>query len=154
MTIFRSFIYSYFNCCPLAWHFWNTSNTRKMGKIQDTIPLKDLLIRNNLTYLHVRRIKSMALEVFKIINKIYPECLHDLFKQTNPFYNFRKDNTVDLPIANTARYAKRSFRFEAAQVWNNLPNDMRLAETYNLSFAGCCKPGMVLCLNVIRVLTS
>jgi len=53
----------------------------------------------------------MALEVFKIINKISPECLYDLIKQTNPFYNFRKDNTVVLPIANTAWYRKRSFCF-------------------------------------------
>ena len=32
-----------------------------------------------------------------------------------------------LPTVRTSRYGKNSFRFEAARVWNSLPNEIRCA---------------------------
>ena len=37
---------------------------------------------------------------------------------------------VDVPKVNTKRYRMKVFRVEAAQVWNSLPNELRLAENY------------------------
>ena len=42
------------------------------------------------------------------------------FKNTN--YSFRYENLVDVPRVRTSRYGKATFRFEAAQLWNSLPN--------------------------------
>ena len=80
MTIYISFIASNFNYCPLAWHFCSTSSTNKLEKIQEralrfinndfTSSLQALLTSTNTTPLHVRRMKQMASEVYKIVNDI------------------------------------------------------------------------------------
>jgi hypothetical protein len=55
--------------------------------------------------------RTMAIECFKILNKLSPPCLHDLvvFK-----YNFRYSNIVDIPRVQTSTYGKNSFKYAAA----------------------------------------
>jgi hypothetical protein len=40
-------------------------------------------------------------------------------------YNFRSQETVVLPRVRTTRYDLKSFRYNAAQIWNELPNHCR-----------------------------
>ena len=140
LTIYNSFIMSNFNYCPVAWHFCNLTSTRKMEKIQERAlrfinndsesPLKDLLASNNAEFLHVGRLKLMAGEVFKILHKLSPEYLQDLINYKISNYHLRNENQAFLPKVNTTKYGLRSFRYEAARVWNCLPNEMRAAESY------------------------
>ena len=82
LTIYYSFILSNFIYCPLVWHLCGESNTKKLEKIQElkkgfqdsfitiqTAPLK-IYLKNQLPALRLRRLRSMAIEVFKIINKL------------------------------------------------------------------------------------
>ena len=88
LVIYNSFIASNFCYCPLAWHFCSASSTNKLEKVQEralrfinndhTSSLNDLLKSTNTQPLHVRRIKQMACEVFKTINKMSPEYINDL----------------------------------------------------------------------------
>ena len=74
----------------------------------------------------------MACEVFKItcINKMSPEYINDLVEIKTSTYNFRVEKQAEGPRVNTARYGLRSFRSEAAWVWNRLLNEVRVAESY------------------------
>ena len=140
MTIYNSFIVSNFNYCPLAWHFCSASSTNKIEKFQEralrfinndfTSSLQALLTSTNTLPLHVRRMKQMASEVYKIVNDIAPAYIKDLvnIKKTN--YNFRRENQASLPAVKSTRYGLRSFRYEAARIWNCLPNNVRLAESF------------------------
>ena len=75
--IYKSFIMSNFNHCPIVWHFCNQSSANKMEKIQERAlrficddfesPLPDLLQQNGVLPLHISRMKLMAGEVFKIV---------------------------------------------------------------------------------------
>ena len=140
MTIYNSFIVSNFNYCPLAWHFCSAASTSKIERIQEralrfisndfTSPLKTLLVNSNTVPLHVLRMQKMASEVFKIVNKLSPEYIQDLIGIKDSIYNFRKERTAEIPRVKTTRYGIKSFRFEAARIWNSLPNEIRLAETY------------------------
>jgi hypothetical protein len=47
--------------------------------------------------LKVRRMRSMAIECFKILNKLSPSCLHDLVVFKDCIYHFRYSNIVDIP---------------------------------------------------------
>ena len=140
LVIYNSFIASNFSYCPLAWHFCSAASTNKLEKVQEralryinndhTSSLNDLLKSTNTQPLHVRRIKQMACEVFKIINKMSPEYINDLVEIKTSTYNFRAEKQAEVPRVNTTRYGLRSFRSEAARVWNSLPNEMRVAESY------------------------
>lgn len=140
LVIYNSFIASNFSYCPLAWHFCSVSSTNKLEKVQEralrfvnndySSSISDLLKSTNTQPLHVRRLKQMACEVFKIVNKLSPEYINDLVKIKPSTYNFRAEKQAEIPSVNTTRYGLRSFRSEAARVWNSLPNELRVAESY------------------------
>ena len=137
---YNSFIASNFSYCPLAWHFCSASSTNKLEKVQEramrfinndhTSSLNDLLKSTNTQPLHVRRIKQIACEVFKIINKMSPEYINDLVEIKTSTYNFRAEKQAEVPQVNTTRYGLRSFRSETAPVWNRLQNKLQIAESY------------------------
>ena len=140
LVIYNSFIASNFSYCPLAWHFCSASSTNKLEKVQEralrfinndySSPLSDLLKSTNTQPLHVRRLQQMACEVYKIVNKMSPEYLSDLVKIKSSHYNFRAERQAEVPRVNSSRYGLRSFRSEAARVWNSLPNEIRVADSY------------------------
>ena len=111
LTIYYSFIISNFNYCPLVWHFCGETNTKKIEKIQEralrfiyneyTSSYEDLLCKSKLPSLKVRRLRTFALEVFKIVNKDCPVYLFDLIDIKNTSYSFRYQNKAALPQVRT-----------------------------------------------------
>ena len=72
LLIFKSFIQSNFNYCPLVWHFCSKANTEKLEKLQyralrivfhDYISsYESLLSKVNLPTLHMNRLRCIATE--------------------------------------------------------------------------------------------
>ena len=141
LTIYHSFIMSNFSYCPLTWHFCTEQNTKKIERIQERAlrfiyddyrsTYEHLLEQSKLPSLKTRRMRKIALETFKIINKMSPLFLQDLIKIKNHSYNFRYTNTAEVPRPRTTRYGIKSFRYEAAKLWNSLPNETRNDMSYN-----------------------
>ena len=82
LTIYYSFIMSNFSYCPLTWHFCGEQSTKKIEKIQERalrfmyddfqISYECLLEKSKLSSLKTRKMRTIALETFKIINKKKP----------------------------------------------------------------------------------
>ena len=81
-------------------------------------------------HLHVKRIKEMACEVFKIENNIAPRFIQNLIMLKCSQYSMRKDNTAGVPKANTSKYGLKSFVHDRPRIWNSLPNEMRKTVNY------------------------
>jgi hypothetical protein len=134
LTIYHSFILSNFNYCPVIWHFCSEANTKKMENIQERalkfiynenhFTYEELLVKSKLPSLKIRRIRTIAIETFKIINKETPQYLHDLVTLKNNKYNIRY-NTAHIPTVKTTRYGFNSFRYYASKTWNELPDHFR-----------------------------
>jgi hypothetical protein len=87
MNILNAFILSNFNYCPVVWHNCGLVNTRKIEKIQERglrfvyndfiSPYSELLSRLGKRLLFVGRIRTIAMEAYKIVNKIGPALLHE-----------------------------------------------------------------------------
>jgi hypothetical protein len=86
---------------------------------------EDLLNKSRLPTLKIRRLRTMAIEVYKILNKKSPMYLNDLFVYKESRYSFRKTNTVEVPQVRTTYHGLHSFRFAGATLWNELPNELR-----------------------------
>ena len=135
MVIYNSFIASNFSYCPLAWHFCSSA-TNTLAKVQErelrfinndfTSSLPDLVKQTNTQPIHVRRMKLMACEVYKIVNDLSPKYINDLVNIKHSSYNFRSEKKAEAPQVNSTRYGLRSFRSEAPRIWNSL----RVAESY------------------------
>ena len=90
LNIYHSFILSNFNYCPLTWHFCGETNTKKIEKIREralrfiysdySTSYESLLIKSQLPSLKVRRLRTIALESFKILNNLAPAYLNDLLR--------------------------------------------------------------------------
>jgi hypothetical protein len=59
--------------------------------------------------------KFVALETFKIMNKLLPSCLHNLVHLQNSKYYFRYNNILDIPQVRTSRYGKTTFKLICAE---------------------------------------
>ena len=140
LVIYNSFIASNFSYCPLAWHFCSVTSTNKLEKVQEralrfinndfTSSLSELLKLTNTQPLHVRRLKLMACEVYKIVNDLSPQYISDLVNSKVSPYDFRGEKKADIPRVKSTRYGLRSFRSEAPRIWNRLPNNLHDAESY------------------------
>ena len=136
LTIFHSFILSHLNFCPMAWHFCSQGSTSKMERIQERAlrfiyndyqcSYEDLLHRANLPTLEIKRMRTMAIECFKIIHDLSPNCLSDLVTLKNSSYSFRYSNILDVPRVRTSTYGKIAFKYAAAVLWNELPESLRI----------------------------
>ena len=75
LTIFRAYIMSNFNYCPLVWHFSSKKNLSKLERIQERAlrfvyrdyksSYEKLLDQAKLQSLHLGRLRSLATEIHK-----------------------------------------------------------------------------------------
>ena len=87
-AIINSFILSNFNYCPLVWHFSSCESIRKIEKIQKRclrIILNDyesdyetLLCNSNKPTMKIRRLRTLAVEIFKTQNEINLPYMKDI----------------------------------------------------------------------------
>jgi hypothetical protein len=56
---------------------------------------------------------------------------NDLLYLKHSTYNFRQTYTVEVPLPSTDRYGKKSFRYAAAKLWNQLPDNFRQTSSFN-----------------------
>ena len=95
-----------------------------------TSEYKDLLSRNGISTLYLKRVRIMAQEVYKAINNQSPKYTKELLKERNTRYSDRRPLDLYVPRVNQQKFGYRSYAFEAPSVWNSLPLDIRKAENF------------------------
>ena len=148
LNVYYSFIMSNFNYCPLVRHCCGEVNTKKIEKIQEralTFIYQDynssydiLLSRSQLPSLRVRRLRTIALEAFKILNNQTPEYLNDLLTYKSHSYSFRHTDSVEVPQVRTSTYGVRPSRSAAAKMWNSLPQEFREITSRTVQVSDWC----------------
>ena len=137
------------------------NNSRKLEKIQERAlrfvfsdfvsTYDELLLKANIPSLHIRRLKTMSIETFKILNEMAPPVLSNLVRlRDNSRYNFRYNNILQVPQVRTTKYGKNSFRYAAAVLWNSFPDEFRQVNNFS-QFKSLLQTGMVGIVDVICV---
>ena len=139
-AIINSFILSNFKYCPLVWHFSSCESIRKIEKIQKRylrIILSDyesdyetLLRNSNKPTMEIRRLKTLAVEIFKTVNEINPPYMKNTFA---PKENAKVRQNDIVKRINTSRFGTQSLRSLGPKIWNNLPSNIK-SETSFLKF--------------------
>ena len=134
-AIHNTFILSNFNYCPVVWHFCTKKSTRKMEKIQERAlrflfndkfsTYQCLLQKCESTTLHMRRIKTIALEVYKSLNDLNPSFMKEMFKTKNVDYDLRNSHILTQPEFRKINYGRNSFKYFGSHIWNSLPNEIK-----------------------------
>jgi hypothetical protein len=107
----------------LAWHFCTEKNSKKLEKVQERAlrfvyedynsSYEELLHKAKVPSLQIRRIRTMALETFKIVNKIAHVCLQNLVSEKNSKHSLSYVNVLDVSRVKSTHYVKKSFKLAA-----------------------------------------
>ena len=130
MILYKSFVMSNFDYCPVVWHFCGKVNNGKLEKIQeralrilyrDYISDYDSLISKSRTEkILTTRLKKILIEVFKTLKKTNPPYLHSLFTTNETEYDLRRDISLIQPKKETETYGIRSLSYIGAKLWNDM----------------------------------
>ena len=131
MAIYKSFIMSNFNYCPLIWMFTCKTSLSKLENIQKRAlrfvlddyqsGYNDLLQNANIPGIKIMLLRYLAIEVFKCINEINPAYLNAMFTRKECPYALRDSSILMRPKVNLTQYGLKSFRSYGAKIWNHLP---------------------------------
>ena len=87
-----------------------------------------LLDKSNTCTMEVRRLRLLALEVFRSVNKLNPVCMQSLFeKNVNPK---RYKDDLKVPIRNSVTFGDKSVRVLGPHIWNMLPAELKRETSY------------------------
>ena len=88
-VVLNSFICSNFNYCPLVWHFSTNKSIEKIEDIQKRClrvtlndyksDCKNLLDKSGKESMKIRRIRTLAIEIFKTVSKLNPNFMKTIF---------------------------------------------------------------------------
>ena len=73
--------------------------------------------------MEVRRLRTMALEIFKTINKLNPTFMENLFTKRNNAK--RRKNDLIIPSGNSVTFGNNSLRCLGPHIWNSLPENIK-----------------------------
>ena len=60
-----------------------------------------------------------------------PSSISELLTARNSNYNLRGDAILKLPKVNSTKYGIKSWRYQAARLWNTIPSYLRNIDTYH-----------------------
>ena len=94
-------------------------------------PYEELLNKIGTIPLRHQRVKKIISNVYKLINDSNsPESLKDFLNLRQSTYSLRGKDILKLPKVNSTTYGLKSWRYQAAKLWNALPDLVRSAENY------------------------
>lgn len=132
-VMLNSFIYSNFNYCPLVWHFSSNKSLEKIEKIHQRClrlvlndydsDYKTLLEKSSKDTMKLRRIKALAIEIYKTINDLNPSFMKNIFtSKTNA--KVRPYN-LQVKSRKSEKYGNKSLMALGPKIWNALPEQVK-----------------------------
>ena len=136
--LINSFIYANFNYCPLVWHFSSKKSINKIENIQKralrfllhdySSNYETLLKKADRCTMEVKRLRTLALEIFKALNEKSPSFIRNYFEKNDSSISKKYD--LKIPVRNTVAYGDKSLRCLAPRIWNSLPIDLKKENSY------------------------
>ena len=141
LLLYNTFIFSNFNYCSIIWHYCSMHCLSKIEKVQkrslrciytdSDSSYKCLMNKCNITTLFMNRLKVMLCYVFKILHNDVPSYLCNNFKLDDNVHNTRCFRKIKLPHFKTITHGRNSFSYQSGKLWNELPNDFKMKDSYH-----------------------
>ena len=136
--LMNCFINANFNYCPIVWHFSSRESINKIENIQKralrfllndySSDYETLLKKTNKCTMEVKRLRLLALEIFKAFNENCPTFIKNYFEKNEN--SVSKKYELKIPIRNSVTFGDNSLRSLAPRVWNSLPKQLKTETSF------------------------
>ena len=90
---------------------------------------KTLLQKAKLHTLHVGRVKTLVIEIYKTLHSLNPSYISEIFKENSTGRRqLRSKYNLTVQRYNTVTFGRNSLRIVGLKIWNHLPREFRTAE--------------------------
>jgi hypothetical protein len=139
VSMYRSFIMSNFEYCPIVWTFCNKGDMDKLHRLQtralrfvyNDFESECLLTKyDEISILHNNIIK-IIFEMFKNVHSISPDYISSLFPSHSRPHDLRNAHNLFYNRPRTTKYGKRSFKYIGSKMWNSLPGVIKCIDDFD-----------------------
>ena len=138
ILIYNAIVRPYFDYCSEVWDVFGAAQSKRLQKLQNRAARIILNVSNDVEHnialhalgwepLQMERKKAKAKIMYKLLNKMGPKSLTNLFsyKSEKTNYHLRDISSgLCLPKPRTNNM-KNSFMYDGAQLWNSIPKEIR-----------------------------
>ena len=127
--LMQSFVKSQFSHCPLVWMFCSRKLNDKINSVRKRAlrivyldynsSFAELLEKDKSVTIHQRNLQLLAIEMFKIVKKIGPELMREIFKYSNDIAT-RSNRKFQRPNVETETFGKSSTRDLGPILWDQM----------------------------------
>ena len=139
----NTFFASQFNYCYLVWMCYDRSVNNKINRLhkrclrivysESVSSFEELLNTDRSVSVHVKNIKTLAIEMFKVSNKLTVPLMNEIFVKPNNAYNLRKPSEFVRPKVHSIFYGRESISYLGPQIWDMIPVEMKNLTTISTS---------------------
>ena len=140
-TIMKSFIQSQFGYCPLVWMFHSRKLNNRIDKIHERSlrvvyddsqsTFRELLNKDNSFTIHERNIQTLAVELYKVVNRTSPKLMSHVFPLKNSD-KYCSENPFMTRNVRTVRYGTETLAHLGPKIWAIIPNDIKEANSLKI----------------------
>ena len=139
--LFKTFVPSQFNYCPLVWMCHSRTLNNRINNIhlralrivyQDKqSSFEELLQKDNSVSAHMKNLQYLATKIFKIKNGLAPIIINEVFFnfQENESYNLRSGIHLASRNTYTAYFGTDTISSLGPKLWKQIPNKIKHAPT-------------------------
>ena len=96
----------------------------------DNLTFQQLLEKDKSFTIHERNLQKLAVEMYKVKNKISPIPVQELFKSRgDTAHNMRKIREWEVPRVRTVNNGTESIRYRGPETWELLPNEIKTSSS-------------------------
>ena len=144
LSVYNAIVRPYFDYCCEVWDVFGETQSKRLQKLQNRAARIILNMSNDIDHsvalqalgwkpLKTERKKRKAKIMYKLLNKMGPKSLSNLFTYKGEVTNYKLRNissSLCLPHPRTNNM-KKSFVYDGAHLWNSIPKEIRESKSFS-----------------------
>ena len=139
--LMNSFFISQFNYCPLIWMCHSRTINNKINSLHERClriiyndyrsSFEYLLDRDKGVTIHLKSVRTLAIEMFKVSKNLSPQLVTEIFEKRNNVYDLRNPSDFVRPRIRSVFNGEESISYLGPKMWDIVPPELKALETVN-----------------------